>query len=388
MTYDILSCEPQQRMTKTTDSLKATSNDSWSKSILVAAALWAATRLTFSLIGTYSFRLNGQPVPWISMWLQWDASYYLSIARGGYQVPTVITGLEIGQSNLAFSPMMPLMTALVHLIVPSVRVAGLIAANACLLTAAAIMHRLVSRRFDGNAANWAVLSLMTLPGSFALSSPLSEAPFLALSIAAAYLAPTRSDAAAASSALLTITRVTGIFQAAGFALDWLVDRIRGRGATYRRLLPICLAPLPLLLFFVYMLYRTGDAFAQLHSQFSFWQQRFGIPFQSLLLFTHTNQPRLEMVSVLSLGMILITLTQARWFSLGEMLFVVASVASFASMETVSPSLVRYTIGLYPVHMAIGRLCGRYVGMRVLLLCLALIGSALATLWFHGSEAYV
>ena len=83
-----------------------------------------------------------------------------------------------------------------------------------------------------------------------------------------------------------------------------------------------------------------------------------------------------------------TLSQIRLFTAGEMLFVIGSVASFASSDAASPSLIRYTIGLYPVHLAMGRLCGRYPAMRLLLLCLALIGGAIAVLWFHGQDVYV
>jgi hypothetical protein len=46
------------------------------------------------------------------------------------------------------------------------------------------------------------------------------------------------------------------------------------------------------------------------------------------------------------------------------------------------------IGLYPLHLALGRLCSQHAVMRVALLCLAIIGAALAILWFHGSNVYI
>jgi len=237
-------------------------------------------------------------------------------------------------------------------------------------------------------ADWTLLCLMVLPGSFALSGPLSEAPFLAVSILTAWLAPTRPGAAALSSAVLSIARWTGILQGLGLALDWLIDRIRGRDATYRRLLPICLVPIPLFLFLAYMFWLTGDGLAPLHSNTAFWHQRFGEPFQSLFLFFDAPEPRLEIQSAIALALLALTASQARWFSAGEMFFVVASVACFASSEAASQSLIRYTMGLYPVHLALGRLCARHGWMRVLLLCLAMIGGAIAVAWFHGSDLYV
>ena len=360
----------------------------WLRSILIAAALWAATRLAYMLIGIYSYRLDWQPVPWADMWVQWDAAYYLSIAGNGYQVPTVVTGLETGASNINFFPMTSILTAGAHLLVPSLTVAGIIAANLCLLLAAIVLHRLASRRFSADVADWSLISLMTLPGSFAFSSPLSESPFLLFSVTAAYFGPRRYGRAAFSSAFLTITRWTGMLQGFGFAIDWMVDRLRGREASYQRLLSICLIPLPLMLFLLYMYHLTGDGFAPLHSNVAFWHQHFEIPFQSLFLFVGGTTPRLEIQSTLALVLIALTLSQAFRFSWGEVAFVVLSVASFASSDAASASLVRYTIGLYPVHLALGNLCSRHAPMRLVLLVFAMAGAATAQLWFHGSSVYV
>ena len=73
---------------------RALNPPTWRASIATGLAAWAATRLAFLLIGAYSFRLDGQPVPWLGMWIQWDSSFYLSIAEHGYLPPTVVTGLE------------------------------------------------------------------------------------------------------------------------------------------------------------------------------------------------------------------------------------------------------------------------------------------------------
>jgi hypothetical protein len=41
-----------------------------------------------------------------------------------------------------------------------------------------------------------------------------------------------------------------------------------------------------------------------------------------------------------------------------------------------------------VHLALGRLCARHGWMRLVLLCLAMIGAAIAVAWFQGSNLYV
>jgi hypothetical protein len=386
---DVQSPQPSPRSHALQTEAVSGSSPGWMRSFLLGLIIWAATRATFLLIGAYSFKLYGQPVPWTDMWVQWDAHFYLDIAERGYQPPTVFSGLETGQSNINFFPLLPVMIAIVHMLGLDARLAGLITVNVCLLIAAIVLHRMATQRADARVADWTLLSLMTLPGSFGLSGPLSESPFLAFSVAATFLASARPGISAIFSGLLTISRWTGILQGIGLALDWLIERIRGgvRGS-YSRLLPIALIPIPLLLFLAYMFYLTGDALAPLHSNFAFWKQHFEIPFQSLFLFLHTQQPRLQIQSLVALALVLITLSQARFFSAGEMFFVVASVLSYTSSEAASPSLIRYTIGLYPVHLAIGKLCGCCVPMRVLLVCLAMAGSALAAIWFHGSESYV
>ncbi len=347
-----------------------------------------ATRLTFFLIGAFSFKFDNQPVPWLGMWIQWDTNYYLSIVEHGYGPPAVVTGLETGASPVNFFPMLPILVRITRFLIPSIQLAGVVAANICLVVATILLHRLATRRFDSDAADWAVLSLMLLPGSFALSGPLSEAPFLALSISAAYLIDRDTRAASFLSSLLGITRLTGFLQGLGFALDWAVARARGLGPSYAKLLPICLIPVPLLMFLCYLELVTGDAFAPLHSAVAFWHHRFGVPFQYLFFFVRADQPRLQMQSALSLVLTIIMVSQARRFTAGETLFAVASLASFSSSLSASPSLLRYMIGLYPLHLAMGSLCARYMTMRVVLLCFALIGGALAVFWFHGADVYI
>ena len=172
------------------------------------------------------------------------------------------------------------------------------------------------------------------------------------------------------------------------ALDWLIARVRQQPAPYRSLMLISFIPLPLLAFSWYMFHLTGDNLAPLHSNFAFWDQQLGVPFQSLVMFLWTNQPRLQVQSVIALILIVVLLSQARMFSAGELLFVAASVVSFASSESASPSLIRYTLALYPLHLTMGRLCDRHRSMRLLLLGLAFINGALAIYWFHGRDIYV
>lgn len=361
----------------------------WWRSIVFAVLAWAASRLVLELIGAYSFRLAGQPVHWLAMLLQWDGNFYLGIAEHGYALPHVVTGEESGQSNINFFPLLPLASYLLARLVHPTLLAGIVFTNACLLLSAAMLHRLAWLRSDRDTADWSVLSLILVPGSFAFSGMMTEAPFLAFSTTAAYFAYRgRTGLAAASGSLLTITRLTGAAQAMGWTLDWLLDRWRRRPANYRRLLLICLTPLPLFLYFAYMFHLTGDALAAVHSNFTFWDQHIGFPFQNFAMLAWTTQPRLQIQCVIGLVLALVLLSQARQFTAGEWLFLILSLETVSSADSLSPSLIRYVIALYPVHLAMGQLCARTPAGRVLLMVLVLANGALAVEWMHGHDTYL
>ncbi len=337
-------------------------------------------------IGGFAYGVDGQSIPWLGLWIQWDAHYYLSILAHGYNEPTVITGLETGQSNLNFFPLLPIGGWLVaHVVTPPV-LAGLLFANACLVAAAVGLHRVATRRFGTEAADWSVVSLMVLPGSFALSGFMTESLFLAISIwSFHFFASGRSGAAAALGSLLSITRLTGVVLAAGFALDWLMRRARRRPANYAVLFLICLMPLPLVGFMAYMDWLTGDGLAFLHSQFGFWQHRLDYPLANFFLFLSSDQPRLVAQSVIGLVLLSCLLASARRFTAGEIFFVGVNIASFASSGSASPSLLRYMASLYPLHLALGQLGARRPAIRVLIVMLALVDGAMMSYWARGYD---
>jgi hypothetical protein len=360
----------------------------WGRSIGYGISAFLLSRLVLAAIAIYSELLQGHSVNYLSMLDRWDASYYLSIAQQGYVPPAAVTGNETGQSNLNFFPLLPLGTWLLGFAVKPLFLAGIIFANICLAAATIVLHRLATLRFDRTAADWSVLSLMLVPGSFAFSTMMTEAPFLAFSIIAAYTNYRgRHGLAALSGGLLTITRLTGIIQAMGFAVDWLIDRWRGHPATYQHLFLICVTPIPLFIYFAYMFHQTGDALAAIHSNFAFWGQQQGVPFQNFAAMLWTRRPQPLLQSIIGLILLVILLSQARHFSAGEWLFLLLSLEIVSSANSLAPSLIRYVIGLYPVHLAMGRYCSRHASGRLLLATLAMINGALAIGWVQGYNIY-
>ncbi len=342
-----------------------------------------------SAVGGFSLAATNQPVHWLQMWVQWDANYYLSILSGGYHEPEVVTGHETGQSNLNFFPLLPALTRLVQFFVAPPTIAGLLVTNAALLAASIGLHLAAARRSGVVAADWAVLSLMALPGSFILSGFMTESLFLAISIwSFEFWRMGRVGSAVAIGAWLSVTRLTGIIAPVAFALEWLLARFRGQQASYQSLLALTLMVLPLLGFFFYMAWLTGDGLAPLHSQFAFWQHKLDFPLANFTLFATSEQPRLILQSTVGLALLMVLVWSVRAFTPGELVFVSVSILSFASSSSASPSLLRYMISLYPLHFAMGRLAGRHLIGRLLLVLLALLNGALMMLWVRGGDALI
>ena len=321
------------------------------------------------------------------MWIRWDAGYYLDVARHGYRVPMLRTGNENGQSGLNFFPLVPIGTFLVGHAIGSVAAGGLIFCNLCLIVAATFLHRLAGLH-GRQEADWSVMSLMSLPGSFALSGVMSEAPFLAFSTMAAWFAMQRRPAAvAASVSLLAVTRLTGLFQTMGLAVDWAIGRWRGGPASLRTMFLLGLSGLPLLVYAGWMYHVTGDALVAIHSHYAFWDQRSGLPFQDFFLFAWGHGPNLVIQSVVALAMLGFLIACWRLFTAGEWVFLALSIEASSSSLALAPSLIRYMIVLYPLHLAVGRLSARHLSGRVMLVGLAMINAALFLTWLQGRDVY-
>jgi hypothetical protein len=187
------------------------------------------------------------PGPFAAL-LNWDAGWYLGIARDGYTTPR----------SFAYFPAFPLvLRALLRLPVP-IRPAGALLNGLFFALSMACLRRLYPGR------DHAILLLAFLPFSFFFGAVYTEAMFVFLT-AAALLAvrENRGVTAAGLGALAALTRVTGI--AAGlFALAPLAAR-KWRTAALVAAGP----PAGLVVWMLWLRRRTGDAFRFLHAQESF-----------------------------------------------------------------------------------------------------------------------
>jgi hypothetical protein len=157
-------------------------------------AAWATSRVVVLAAGLLGGALLGVPergvdpaVPRaLALFGGWDTTWYLSIARFGYEG-------DLGQvghlfTNLAFFPLTPGVMALGLLLGLNPFATALVVSNVALLAALCGLHVLTRERFGPAVAARATWALALLPAAFAASLAYSEGLTLALAVGAALAA--------------------------------------------------------------------------------------------------------------------------------------------------------------------------------------------------------
>jgi len=220
----------------------------WTRDILFPFLL---TRLALTLVAWLGFRLlpltitfpatweigpdgNRQPIaahvspsshPLVNMWSRWDAYWYLEIEKEGYKYEAN------APNNVAFYPLYPLLVRAIQtiLFLPAtdywLLVAGITAANFCLLIALTYLRALVAQVFSGEVAARTILYLLVFPTNFFFSATYTESLFLALTVAAFYYGHNnRWPLACLCAGLAVLTRSQGIILLAPLTYDYFAQR--------------------------------------------------------------------------------------------------------------------------------------------------------------------
>ncbi|HEV3229000.1 MAG TPA: mannosyltransferase family protein [Solirubrobacteraceae bacterium] len=139
---------------------------------------------------------------------RWDASWYLSIAHGGYGAHLV----GAGDGGVAFFPLYPLLLWALGSLGANLVAAGIVVSMVALLVALYLTHRLAELEFGaGDAARLAVMATALFPMAFFFSAVYSEALYLALSLGVFWMARHgRWAAVGALGGLAAATRSTGV----------------------------------------------------------------------------------------------------------------------------------------------------------------------------------
>lgn len=202
---------------------------------------------------------------------RWDTGFVLRIARHGYWLPA---GDEL--PGFSIFPLFPLLIRGLMLAGLDPLVAGLLLANASLLGASVLLHRLAGEEQGEEDADRAVFYFLAFPTSFFGSAVYTESLFLLCSLGAVTLARRgRWAAAGAVGALAASSRLVGVFTAFLVAGEWLRQRLGRPGPerpSPRALLAAAAIPAGTLAYMAYLARAFGDPIA-----FVTIQERWGRP---------------------------------------------------------------------------------------------------------------
>lgn len=337
----------------------------WDRTALRDAALaYVASRALLMLVGILTIgavdpaleNVHGGGLA--NVFCRWDCGWYVDLIHGGYS-----TNDHEGQSNLAFFPFFPLLARAVESLTGIGPLgAGLVVSNLCFVAALAYVHayaRLLGS--SERAAALAVALLAFAPHSFVFSSVYTESTFLLLLAAAMYhLRRGHFLVAALAAAALSATRATGIFFIV-FALAWIV-RVHGIDALLRPwrrpelFVPVVLAPLGLFAYWGWSFAFAGDAFAQSSTVAHGWGWRSASPWSNLWAHLRYDQlSRFWALCSMAIAALCVLLWRRR---LWEELVFCAAVFLLLWSGQVPNSLLRYSIVLFPIWIALGQALAR------------------------------
>ena len=202
----------------------------------------------------------------VNMWSRWDAGWYLSIARDGYEFTP-------GKpSRTAFFPLYPMLVRGLHTVFgakthASILFAGILVSNLALVGALCYLYLLTRMEFDEAVAARAVLYVLVFPMTLFFSAVYSESVFLAVAIASFYHARKEQWLRAGLfTALAALARSPGILLLVPLTLEYFMQR----GFQWRKLkldiLSLGLAPLALGGYALYLGQRFGNPRAIVDAQ--------------------------------------------------------------------------------------------------------------------------
>jgi hypothetical protein len=223
--------------------------------------------------------VGSPPASFIDSFGRWDGTYYVGIARNGYDLRRDPFTQRVQQSSIHFWPLFPLagraVTALTGL---APEYSLVLVANLCFAAALALLGRYVGLRAGpggAGARTAALLAVAFLPAGLFFRMAYTESLFLLLCLAQLHLVERRANplAVAALAGLAILTRPTGVA-----LLLPLVVSLFERGYNRWRLagwLGICL-PLALSGWVAFLFYcdRTfGDPLVAIRDRTELWRMR-------------------------------------------------------------------------------------------------------------------
>lgn len=217
--------------------------------------------------------LAGAPVnvapPWQRALSNWDTGWYLSIVNDGYATEV------LGESNVAFFPLYPLLMRWMSQLGPDPVAAGVGISLTCFLGALLLLRKLLAEKYSARVASNALLLIAFWPFAFFFALAYTESLFLLLAVGAFYLVHReRWWAAAVCAGLASGTRVVGVFVALGVVIAFF-QKVGWRPSLRPLGKAVGLFAVGASGLFAYMAYlhvHTGNALAFVEAQ-RYWHNR-------------------------------------------------------------------------------------------------------------------
>lgn len=217
----------------------------------------------------------------LDIWDRWDAPRYTTIAEYGYGE---IMYDEPDNYNLVFFPLYPWLIRLVNLIIPNIRITGLLISTLCYSAAMAFMYALVASEYGKKVAKLSVVLISIAPFSFFLGGIMTESIFLLTTVWAWYLIKRRKwFAAAIVGAFSAMSRIVGVLIVIPYILELIEANSESfKEKKYKEFFKKCfiqgfwilIIPFGLLVYLALNYYYSGDCFKFFEYQNVYWNHSF------------------------------------------------------------------------------------------------------------------
>lgn len=358
---------------------------------------FAATRVVLTIIGVASrmlldpygineqFRRVFSPVLWLDMWGQWDAGWYLDIARNGYSGELSDSSAALGQANYGFFPVFPMLIRIAARVTAGdYFTAGLLIANASLLIGAYFLYKLVSERYSRALAFRSVKYMFLFPTGFLLSGVLSEPVFLALAVASFYFASRRSWLVAGLLGMLTaLTRSVGVLMVIPLIYEYLRQKDFKLSGIRPDSAALLLVPLGLLGYLSYTYALTGDPLAYVHIKQSGW----GIVLSSPLRIFYEAFFSGSIINIFNVSFVVLVLALLTYYAkiIGAVYWLAAVLlisAPFFGGFAVVPGSLRFLLVAFPMFIVFAWMGRRPRQDQALSITFALLQGFLLVMWVN------
>jgi Gpi18-like mannosyltransferase len=306
----------------------------------------------------------------LSTWTKWDSQYYIDIAKNGYWFRPE------HQANVAFFPVYPLLMHLVgNYTDGNVVLAGFIISNVAFYIALIFLYLLTELELDSESAKRTVFYMALFPTSFFFSSVYTESTFLMLSVATVYFSRRHLWVPAALIGMLAAaTRNLGVLLWALVMWEWLraqgwslktfhkkeswISLWQGARLHWFEIINICIIPLGLLLYMVFLQVNFERPLAFIETQAAWGRQNIGpvaVISKSIKILVTSDINKGWMTNTWNLASLLLFLglVPLIWWKLGEGYAIYVLIMLLVPSASATGSIIRYVLTSFPAFMFLG-----------------------------------